>query len=133
MEHIRQQCKLQQGCGASLARDKMTNKGKLTTSTTSQARDSLLHAINPVSIGAQLHQLVGGGAQRAQRCKQVDDHAGVVAHGAQHVGSAQHIVHRPQMVAKERTDDEDDRSCGAQVLQQEVLYATTHTSCMVCQ
>ena len=102
--------------------------GRLTASAACQALDSFLHVRNPIGISTQPHQLLGGRAKSAQGCKQVDDDAGVIAHGAQHVGSAQHIVHRPQVVAKEWTNDKHNRSCGAQVLQQKVL----HTPLPVC-
>ncbi len=101
----------------------MTWAGNHTSSIASKTRDSLLHVADSVSVRTQPHQLARRRSQRAQSSKEVDDHAGVVAHGAQHVGPAQHIVHWPQMVAEEGTNDQHHCCCCTQILQEEVLQA----------
>ncbi len=101
---------------------------ELTSNTTGQALHCVLHVTDPVGICTQPHELARGRAQSAQGSEEVDDHAGVVAHGTQHVCPAQDIVHRPQVVAKEGTDDQHHCRCCSQILQEEVLQAQAKVS-----
>ena len=101
---------------------------ELTSNTAGQALHRVLHVTDPVSVRTQPHELARVRAQRAQGSEEEKDHAGVVAHGAQHVCPAQHIVHGPQVVAKEGTDDQHHCRCCSQILQEEVLQAQAKVS-----
>ena len=54
-------------------------------------------------VPAHLHELAGGGAQRAGSAKQADDHAGVVPHVGQHLRGGQPLCSEQTLfVAKTR-------------------------------